>query len=117
MKKKHHNYRHNELNPRAAFGIFLVTLGIVLLIATNDLFNLGGISDYFTWKTAMIYIGVLLFLNLEFTGGIFLVAGGIWFMREELFPLAGDKFDIFFWPAVIGLTGISFILSSIFRKN
>lgn len=117
MRKKYHNYNHNKLHSGVAFGIFLVTLGIALLIATNDLFNLGSISDYFTWRTAMIYIGVLLFLNLEFTGGIFLVAGGIWFMRDELFPFSGDKFDIFFWPAVIGLTGISFILSSIFRKK
>lgn len=117
MKNSHHPFRQTEHHPRVGIGIFFIVLGIALLIATNDLFNLGSVSSYFNWKTAMIFIGVLLLLNLEFTGGFLLIAGGIWFLQDELFPFAEDTFETFFWPVVIALIGFSFILSSIFRRK
>ncbi|HLN20838.1 MAG TPA: DUF5668 domain-containing protein [Bacteroidales bacterium] len=117
MRNRDYQYRHNERRPGVAIGIFLVVLGLALLVATNDLFNLGSMSGYFNWKTAMIFIGVVLLLNLEFTGGILLVAGGVWFLREELFPFDYEQFEDFFWPAVIALSGISLILKSIIRRR
>lgn len=118
MKNRDHNqYRRNEHHPRVGIGIFFIVLGIALLIATNDVFNLGSVSSYFNWKTAMLFIGVILLLNLEFVGGFMLIAGGIWFLQDELFPFAQETFDNFFWPAVIGVVGISFILTAIFRKK
>lgn len=117
MKNRNSNYRRTEHHPRIGIGLFFIVLGIALLIATNDLFELGNISSYFNWKTGMIFIGVLLLLNLEFTGGLFLIAGGIWFLREDIFPFAQDRFEIFFWPAVIALAGLSFILTAVFKRN
>ena len=66
-----------------SIGLFFIVLGVALLVATNDLLNLGSISSYFTWETAMIFIGVLLLLNLHFTGGFLLIAGGVWFLQED----------------------------------
>lgn len=117
MRNRDYQYRNNERHPGVAIGIFLVVLGLALLVATNDFFNLGGLSSYFNWKTAMIFIGVVLFLNLEFTGGLLLIAAGVWFLRDELFPFAGEQFENFFWPSVIALSGISLILKSIIRKR
>src|SRR5512133_2203355 len=103
MKNRdHYKFRRTEHHPRVAVGIFFIVLGIALLIATNDVFHLGSVSSYFNWRTALIFIGILLLLNLEFVGGFFLIAGGIWFLKDELFPFAQEKFDTFFWPAVIG---------------
>jgi len=116
---RHKNYDHlkeREHHPRIGIGLFFIVLGAALLIATNDLLNIGSISGYFTWETAMIFVGVLLLLNLQFTGGVLLIAGGVWFLQDEIFILTPDAFKTFYWPAVIGLIGLSFILSSFFKR-
>ncbi len=114
---EYRSLRHREHHPRVSIGIFFVVLGLALLVATNDLLHLGSISSYFTWETAMIFIGILLFLNLQFVGGILLIAGGIWFLKDHIFIIPQETFNTFYWPAVIGLIGLAFILSSIFKKK
>jgi len=117
---RHRNYRHTnerEHHPRVGIGLFFIVLGAALLIATNDLLHIGSVSSYFTWETAMIFVGVLLLLNLQFTGGILLIAGGVWFLQDEIFMFTPEAFKTFYWPAVIGLVGISFIISSLFKRN
>jgi len=116
---RHKNYDHlneREHHPRIGIGLFFIVLGAALLIATNDLLNIGSVSGYFTWETAMIFVGVLLLLNLQFTGGVLLIAGGVWFLQDEIFILTPDTFKTYYWPAVIGLIGLSFILSSFFKR-
>jgi hypothetical protein len=119
----HENYgeyrpmRNRQHHPKVSIGIFFIVLGVALLVATNDLLNLGSVSSYFTWETAMVFVGVLLFLNLQFVGGIMLIAGGIWFLKDHIFIVSPETFNTFYWPAVIGLIGLAFIFSSIFKKK
>jgi hypothetical protein len=118
MKNKdYHHQKEWEHHPRVSIGLFFIVLGAALLIATNDLFNLGSISQYFTWETAMIFVGVLLLLNLHFTGGILLIAGGLWFLKDHFFFVPSEIVNNFYWPAVIALVGVSFILSSLFKRK
>lgn len=118
MKNKdYHHQREWEHHPRVGIGLFFIVLGAALLVATNDLFNLGSISQYFTWETAMIFVGVLLLLNLHFTGGILLIAGGVWFLKDHFFFLPHEIVNNFYWPVVIALVGLSFILSSFFKRK
>jgi len=115
---RHKDYSHHrewEHHPRVSIGIFFIVLGVALLVATNDLLRLGSISRYFTWETAMIFIGVLLLLNLHFTGGLLLIAGGIWFLKDQILIIPPETFNTFYWPIVIGIIGLSFILSSLFK--
>ncbi len=115
---RHKDYSHHrewEHHPRVSIGIFFIVLGVALLVATNDLLRLGSISRYFTWETAMIFIGVLLLLNLNFTGGLLLIAGGIWFLKDQILIIPPETFNTFYWPIVIGIIGLSFILSSLFK--
>jgi len=109
------HFRGREHHPRVSIGIFFIVLGAALLIASNDLLSLGSFSSYFTWETAMIFIGVLLLLNLHFAGGLLLIAGGIWFLQEHIFIITPEIFKTFYWPAVIVIVGLSFILSSLFK--
>jgi hypothetical protein len=109
--------KHVEHHPRISVGIFFIVLGVALLIATNDLFNLGSVSSYFTWQTAMIFIGVILLLNLRFAGGILLIAGGLWFLQDSYFIFAPEVFRTFYWPGVILLIGLFFIISSLFKRK
>jgi hypothetical protein len=110
-------FRDREHHPRVSIGLFFIVLGVALLVATNDLLGLGSVNRYFTWETAMIFIGVLLLLNLHFTGGLLLIAAGIWFLKDHIFLVSPEIFRNFYWPAVIVILGLSFILSSLFKRK
>jgi hypothetical protein len=118
---RHRVYHHSERmehHPRLEIGLFFILLGVSLLVATNDLLHLGSLSNYFTWETALIFIGILLVLNLQFTGGILMIAGGIWFLLDNILIVTPEIVKTIFWPVVIVLIGLSFILSSVFKlKN
>jgi hypothetical protein len=118
---RHRDYQFSqkmEHHPQLGIGLFFILLGVSLLVATNDLLNLGSISNYFTWETALIFIGLLLILNLRFIGGLLMVAGGTWFLLDDIFIVTPEIVKTVYWPAVIVLIGLSFILSSVFKlKN
>ena len=108
---------HREHHPAVSIGLFFILLGVALLVAMNDMLHLGSVREYFTWETAMIFIGVLLLVNLQFTGGLLLIAGGAWFLMEHYYEVMPDAIKTFFWPGVIVVLGISFIISSFFKRN
>ncbi len=110
LKKKEH---HSLMGA----GWFFILLGISLLVATNDLFNLGNVKDYFTWQSVMIFIGVLLILNLRFTGGLLLIAGGTWFMLKDIYVSVPRIIEVAYWPAVIILIGLEFIISELLKRK
>jgi len=116
--RDHHFSAKMEHHPRLGIGLFFILLGVALLVATNDLLHLGSISNYFTWETALIFIGLLLLLNLHFTGGLLMIAGGIWFLIDDIFIVTPEIVKTIYWPAVIVLIGLSFIISSVLKlKN
>jgi hypothetical protein len=115
--REYNNLREREHHPQVGIGLFFIVLGLALLVATNDLLNLGSVSSYFTWETAMIFIGVLLLLNLHFAGGLLMIAGGIWFLKDHIFFISPETFKTFYWPAVIVIVGLSFIVSSLFKRK
>jgi len=118
MKNKDHfPNKHRELHPQIGIGLFLITLGLALLVATNDLLGLGSVKDYFSWETALVFIGVLLVLNLQFTGGLILIALGAWFFMENGDYELPEIVKTIFWPSVIILIGIGFIISSLIKRQ
>ena len=118
MKKSDHHMReHREHHPQVGIGLFFIVLGLILLVATNDMLHLGGIKEYFTWQTVMIFIGALLLLNLQFIPGLLLIAGGAWFLMDDYFDELPELIKTLYWPGVIVLLGISFIISSFIRRK
>ena len=115
--KDHFTKRDMELHPRISFGLFLITLGLAMLIATNDLLGLGSVREYFTWETLLVFIGVLLLLNLQFTGGLILVAIGSWFFIENRDYVIPELIRTIYWPSLVIFIGIAFIISSLFKRN
>lgn len=109
--------RHKEHHPQVGVGLFLIVLGLALLVATNDLLHLGSVKDYFTWETALVFIGALLLLNLQFVGGLVLISIGTWFFIENRHYELPAIVRSIYWPAVIVLIGLGFIISSFFRGN
>jgi hypothetical protein len=117
MRHRDKYYHSNrEHHPQIGVGLFFIVLGAALLIATNDLLNLGGVKEYFTWETAMVFVGILLLLNLQFIGGILLIAGGSWFLLDDYYGELPQLIKTIYWPAVIMLLGVSFIISSFFKR-
>ncbi len=117
MKNRDRFIESREHHPRVSIGLFFIVLGLALLVATNDLLNLGSVGDYFTWETALIFIGVLLLLNLQFTGGLLLIAGGAWFLLDHFDYEMSEIIKTIYWPAVIVLVGLSFIFSSFLKRK
>lgn len=118
MKKSDlHIREHREHHPQVGIGLFFIVLGLTLLVATNDMLHLGSVKEYFTWQTAMIFIGALLLLNLQFIPGLLLIAGGAWFLMDDYFDELPELIKTFYWPGVIVLLGISFIISSFIRRK
>jgi hypothetical protein len=115
--REHHLSERMEHHPRLGIGLFFILLGVALLVATNDLFHLGSLSSYFTWETALIFIGLLLLLNLHFTGGLLMIAAGTWFLLDNIFVVTPEIVKTLYWPAVVILIGLSFILSSVFKTK
>ncbi|NLA48960.1 MAG: hypothetical protein GX876_05795 [Bacteroidales bacterium] len=109
--------KHRAHNPRKGFGLFLIVLGLTLLVATNDMLNLGSIKEYFIWETAMIFVGILLILNLSYLPGTFLIAAGVWFLYENHLGGMSPAIKIFYWPSVIILAGISLLIASLFKRK
>lgn len=109
-------HSHREHHPRIGVGLFFIVLGLALLVATNDWLHLGGIKEYFTWETAMIFVGVLLLLNLHFVPGLLLMAGGAWFLIDNFYGEIPGLIKTLYWPSVIVLIGLSFIISSLVKR-
>jgi hypothetical protein len=118
MKNRDYYFRkHREPHPAISIGLFLIVLGLALLVATNDWLNLGAVKDYFTWETAMIFVGVLLLVNLRLGGGLLLIALGTWFLIENRDVELPAIIKTIYWPSVIILIGLGFIVSSLFRRK
>ena len=111
--------KHREHHPATAIGLFFILLGLALLVATNDLLNLGSTSEYFTWQTALIFIGLLLILNFRVVGGIILISIGTWFFLQYYCFDIPQTLKAIYWPAVIIIIGLFYLLSSLFysKKN
>jgi glucose dehydrogenase len=118
MKYRDNNFKMaREHHPQVSIGLFFIVLGLALLVATNDLLHLGSVQEYFTWETAMVFVGALLLLNLHFIGGLLLIAGGAWFMMDNYYGEIPEMVKTIYWPAVIIILGISFIISSFIKRN
>jgi hypothetical protein len=109
--------RNREHHPQVGIGLFFIVLGLALLVATNDMLHLGSVKSYFTWETALIFVGLLLLLNLQFIGGLLLIALGSWFMMDNFYVDIPDIIRTIYWPAVIMLLGLSFIISSFIKRR
>ncbi len=116
MRAKYGAFRDRN-HPAVSFGLFLIVLGVALLVATNDLLNLGSVARYFTWQTALIFVGTIMLVNRHFTGGLIMIAAGLWFFMDEIFFAIDPFIKTIYWPGVIILIGLSFIVSSLLRRK
>lgn len=103
-------------NPFTGIAKFLIALGLVMIIAKTDLFGLGTVSDYFTWEMLLIFFGIFSLISLELVSSVLLFALGFYFLMPEMHVQLAPVYKKIYWPAVIVLVGIAFLLKPITNK-
>mgnify|MGYP001767455042 FL=1 len=109
MKEKHGN-------PFASIATFLISLGLTMLIAKLDLLKLGNIPDYFVWQMLPIFFGIWSLISLELVSAVVLFAIGFWFLMPEMTVQLTETYKKIYWPAVLVLAGVAFMLKPITKK-
>lgn len=89
---------------------FLITLGLVMIVAKLDLLNLGEISDYFKWEMILVFFGIFSLLGLELVSAVVLFAIGFWFLMPEMSVQLSPVYRSIYWPAVLVMAGVAFML-------
>lgn len=97
-------------NPFIGIAKFLISLGLVMIVAKLDLLGLGEISDYFQWEMLLIFFGVFSLLGLELVSAVVLFAIGFWFLMPEMSVQLSPVYRNIYWPAVLVLAGVAFML-------
>ena len=97
-------------NPFVGIAKVLITLGLVMIGAKLDLLNLGEISNYFTWEMILIFFSIFSLLSLELVSAVILFAIGFWFLMPDMSVQLAPVYRNIYWPAVLVLAGVAFIL-------
>jgi hypothetical protein len=103
-------------NPFIGMAKFLITLGIMMIVAKLDLLNLGEISDYLQWEMLLIFFGIFSLLSLELVSAVILFAIGFWFLMPEMSVQLSPVYRNIYWPAVLVLAGVAFMLRPLKKK-
>jgi len=110
MKEKHSN-------PFSGLAKLLIALGLVLLAARADILGLGSTEDYFTWEVLLILIGLIALLNLDLVFSLLLFATGIYFLMPEMNIQLSPFYMQIYWPIVLILAGIAFMIKPAFKNK
>lgn len=108
--------KNADKNPFAGIAKFLISLGLVMIVAKLDLLNLGEISDYFKWEMLLILFAVWSLLNLELVSAVVLFAVGFWFLMPEMSVQLSSVYRNIYWPAVMVLAGLAFMIRPLTKK-
>ncbi len=58
----------------------------------------------------LIFFGIFSLLSLELVSAVILFAIGFWFLMPEMSVQLAPVYRNIYWPAVLVLTGVAFIL-------
>ena len=108
--------RDKDQNPFAGIEKFLIALGLIMIVAKLDLLKIGEISDYFTWQMILIFFGIWSLISLELVSAVLLFAAGFWFLMPEMNLQLSETYSKIYWPAVLVLTGLAFMIKPLFSK-
>lgn len=106
---------HNK-NPFVGIAKFLISLGLVMLVAKFDLLQLGPLSEYYRWEMIPIFFGIWSLVSLELVSSVILFAVGIYFLMPDMHIQLAPVYRQIYWPVVLVLTGVAFILRPITKR-
>ena len=109
MKEKHGN-------PFAGIAKFLISLGLIMIVAKLDLLGLGDIPDYFKWQMLLIFFGLWSLISLELVSAVVLFSIGFWFLMPDMAIQLTEPYEKIYWPAVLVLCGVAFMLKPLTKS-
>jgi hypothetical protein len=112
IKKSFH-----KRNSNVSAGIFFILFGTALLVAVNDMLNLGSVGAYFTWESVLMFLGLIMFINRSFLAGFLCIAAGGWFILDNTYFIGLPFVKNIYWPVVLILIGLGFIIASFFKRR
>lgn len=105
------------------FGIILVTAGILLLLLNSETGFHTIKPIIISWQMLVILIGVLNLCKPEPASGLILLSVGTFFLLPRISKFLPDTLTINpefisnYWPALIAIAGIAFMVNIIFRRT
>ncbi|MRR19897.1 hypothetical protein EG827_06855 [bacterium] len=105
-----------DKNPFVGIAKFLISLGLVMIVAKLDLLKLGEIPDYFQWEMLLIFFGIFSLVSLEVVSSVILFAIGFWFLMPEMSVQLSPVYKNIYWPAVMVLVGLAFMIRPVTKK-
>jgi hypothetical protein len=104
--------KRENRNAFRGFGVFLIVLGLMMLAATTDVLGWGDIDKYIRWEMLLVFLGLIMLLSGSFTASVIMLSIGTWFLLPDLMPIIPEYVRVGFWPAVLVLAGITYIIPS-----
>ena len=103
-------------NPFTGIAKFLISLGLIMIVAKLDLLRLGEIPDYFCWQMLLIFSGVWLLMSFRLVSAVILFAIGFWFLMPDMAIQLTESYEKIYWPVVLVLCGVAFMLKPLAKS-
>lgn len=107
----HNIMDENKKNKSLFVGLGLIIVGIVIVLERLN-YQSNFIETYlYRWEAVLILIGVLqILVRGRLFGGLLAIAGGGYFLMDDLYFLP-QNWEIWFFPVLLILGGIAFIFA------
>ena len=101
----------------SGFGLALVLVGLVLLLAKLDPMGWHSTCKYFSWQVILIIVGLLLLRERDsVVMGIILISVGLFSLLPRIVFIPWILHRLF-WPGVLIIIGLTIILSKRSHNN
>jgi hypothetical protein len=93
------------------FGLFLITVGSLLLLNNLSIIPMIFPEYFFSWKTLLVALGLIFIVTeKEKTAGLVLMAIGFYFLIPDIWNINPMEAGVF-WPFLFMAAGLSILLS------
>ncbi len=101
--------RHHGSDSRVFLGVLFVAIGALLILENLDLLSYDLSHILISWPMLLIVIGIFNLNRKAGSAGFILIGIGTFFLLPRIFDVP-DHFFRNFWPAILVVIGIIFIL-------
>ena len=122
-----HDLKSHHTSARSkgmALGLILVVLGGILLAVNFGYLSAGIKTVIFSWPMIFVVIGIFQIFHRHYFSSFIMFAIGAFFLLPkiattfpELFPGIGSNFATVYWPILLIVAGLFFLLSLVFPKK
>ena len=105
--------QHNSHNGKLVIGGLLIFVGAILMLSNLDVFTFNTAHYLFSWKSILIYIGLVMLASRSDKRPAYILIGiGLFFWLPDIFGYPVRFRDVF-WPLIF--IGLGFML--IYRQR